>query len=119
MIVRNPDVLRAPARRMNVLIALFNVWIYAFALLALLIVLTSLLPETSRGSLKGLMVGMSWVVVVLGVLVTPGWFAIRLGFIKCPCCGETFGSDKLGWHLARACANCGFDVRTVSRPGDF
>ena len=61
--------------------------------------------------------------LVAMMLVWPAVVVAPLVFqflVKCPCCGSNFASGFFGIYFpGRSCQNCGYDVRTRMRTGDF
>ncbi len=119
MYVRDRNLLRTPALRLNVLATTFNAWWCLFWFVALSIGLLTLVSADVVDSFRPVVSGLAQLLGLLTLVAWPAWFAFRLGVIKCPCCGERFAAQRLGWTIERRCSSCGFDVRTVSRQGDF
>jgi len=57
--------------------------------------------------------GIAWLALVI---------AFQNGIVKCPCCGGCFARRQVGipwlWFPSR-CDECGYDVSTGHREGDF
>jgi len=119
MYVRDPSALRRPASRIDAMVRIFNVWFSLFLLYALLILLMNIMPVEIRRPFLPLLEAYVWLVFVLAAIAWPAWFAIRLGLVKCPCCGLRFSHAVFSFSLSKECDNCGFNVRTVSRRNDF
>jgi hypothetical protein len=120
MYARDPVILRRPARRLNAIVRVSNAlllgfWVYAFLLLLLLYVV----PKDIVRSIAPALFTLSLAYAVLAIITAPFWCAIRFGFIKCPCCGSRYDSRVFAFTLERKCGNCGFDVSSCSRQGDF
>jgi hypothetical protein len=119
MCVRDPTVLRQSARRLHAMVRVFNVWFVLFLAFAFLILLATPLPDWVWRPALPLLKALGIAVGALALLAWPAWFAIRLGVVKCPCCGSRFANRVFSFVLERNCDNCGFDVSRVSRQGDF
>jgi hypothetical protein len=119
MFVRDPAMLKSSARRLNAMVVIANAWFVLFWVVALLIAAVNLLGADARSAFWPTLQLLIGATVFVALLAWPAWFAIRLGVIKCPYCGERFANPKFGFSLSRKCDNCGFDVHTVARQGDF
>ena len=119
MFVRDHAALRSPARRLNALVVISNVWFVLFFAIALVLLALHLLTPELGARLFPAVQPFIAAAVLLAIPAWGAWFAIRMGLIKCPCCGDRFANPKFGYSLSRKCENCGFDVRTLSRQGDF
>jgi hypothetical protein len=119
MYVRDPSLLRRPARRLYTMVRLANWWLILFSLVAITLLAIDVFP----GPFWRLVMPAFEVVFVsfwlLALIAIPSWFAIRFGLVKCPCCGSRFTSSSFSWLFDRKCDNCGFDVSNVKRQGDF
>jgi hypothetical protein len=119
MYVRDPALLRRPARWLNAMVRTWNAWFLWFWINAFVILLLNVMPKDLVQPLVPICLGLFFIFGLLGLAALPAWFAIRFGLVKCPCCGSKYDNRKLGYMLERKCDNCGFDVANVSRQGDF
>ena len=120
MYVRDPLMLRQPTRWLNAIVRisnalLFGFWVYAF----LFLLLFYIVPKDIVRSIAPALFAVSLAYGVLAIIAMPFWCAIRFGFVKCPCCGSRYDSRIFAFMLERKCGNCGFDVGSCSRQGDF
>jgi len=119
MYVRDRLVLRKPAYWLNTAIWVVNIWLGMFLLIALAIALLALLPDDARAPLIPALRLTTSAFGIITIVAVPTWFAFKLGIVKCPCCASRFTGSPLAFTLNRRCGNCGFDVQSVSRQGDF
>jgi hypothetical protein len=115
MYERDPAVLKTPARRLNAMVRIFNAWFTLFWVLGLILVSLNLLPHSAWLPFLPVLVILGAAYFLLALIAWPAWFAIRLGIVKCPCCGLRFANPGFSFTLDQKCVNCGFDVRTASR----
>jgi hypothetical protein len=115
--VRDPALLARPARRVRLYRRFANLLAALMGIIVILGVVNALAP-----SLHAIVF---WVWAPFGLAATavavPGFLShigFAWGFIRCPCCSEPF-HGKVGLSIPRTCDNCGLDVVTVSRQGDF
>jgi hypothetical protein len=115
--VRDPALLARPARRIRLYRRFANLLSALMGIIIALSVLNALVP-----SLKAVLF---WVWAPFGVAALavslPGFLShlgFWWGFIRCPCCSAPF-LGRVAIPIANTCENCGFDVSTVSRRGDF
>lgn len=117
MYVRSRDALVKPAKKMRIYRLLANsFWVFLLAI-AVFQGLRWLFPGSAE------VVAMLFMPfsLAMGVLLAP-WFLISVAFtwgiIRCPCCDSRF-KGVFAVVVPRVCSNCGFDIITVRRPGDF
>ena len=118
MLVRDRALLVGPSRWRNWLRLLVNFWFVLFGSCALGILIALWLNATPNGPI---VFGVWMVNRLLFILTLPawaGWFAYKLGLIRCPCCDLRFDS-RLWFPIRAECENCGYNIRTNSRRGDF
>jgi hypothetical protein len=116
---RDRAALRTPARILDVIVRVSNLGIGLWGILLTAIAVLEFFPQSVRDAAAPALIGMSRAEGVLAIVAIPAWHLFRFGVVKCPCCREGFARHGFWILLPRRCTSCGFDVRTVSRPGDF
>jgi hypothetical protein len=120
MYCRDPSLLARPTRLINFSRRAAQVSLLAsVVLLGAVAVTLSMYPSAARMPVGDLLV------VLIGGSGFP-WLAISIvfqnGMVKCPCCGGPFAKRRMGAFWLRfpsRCDECGYDVSTGHRDGDF
>jgi hypothetical protein len=114
MFCRDPVLLAGPTRRVKLYRRL------AISLPAVIVFLGLLVPVVPSVKHIGPLGGYA-ILFVFGCAAFAtfglGW-SFRVGAIRCPCCGEPFSPRSRTIPRAE-CDNCGFNVETGHRKGDF
>jgi hypothetical protein len=118
MYVRDPAGLAGPSRWANALRLAVNVWVWLFFGSGAAILLLNLFRLQKTPWAVGIVALLVFGTFALAIIAVPGWYAFRLGFVKCPSCGEPFARGMLPL-IGANCLNCGYDIQGRTRRGDF
>jgi hypothetical protein len=119
MYVRDPVALSGPSRLANALRIAVNAWVGLMLASMATILLVNALKLQRFPSVLEILQLLLYTTFALALVAIPAWFAFCFGFIKCPCCGESFRKWVALYLIDRQCGNCGYDIQARTRPGDF
>ena len=98
--------------------AFVNVWLALFLIQVVAILLWYFLGAVRNPPGIELLILLNRVFFLGALPAVVALFSFKLGIIKCPSCGLRFDT-RLWVPIDAECANCGYNIRTISRRGDF